>query len=284
MRTLLLVSFLFILNLTLVACNATDMARSSTLGGLRVLALVADTPDLGPGETATISPMISFVGGAATATLTSTVTHCLQPSIAFGSEATCDGNPTKVGPVTTTLTQPTSINNLTGTANTFTVTTPASAIIFAGRTTYDQYNGIPYLIIYTLTASSGETVTSFRRLSVTSRTGADRNTNPTLTDIFSNGASLTSLPLNGQFNLSAQIGSTVDSYQVQLVDGSFKPRSEEFLVSWFNTDGELSRDRTSASESTLYTAPGAATSGRKSYFISVLRDSRGGVSALIKSF
>lgn len=258
--------------LILTSCSGDDFPKYYKLGTLRVLTLVANNPEVAVGATVTITPVVSDIEGAGR-TLTYEASACPDLGVAFGAEPTCEGNPLKVSLGTgnvTGLAGP----NYTGATNTFNVTVPATTLL--GRTTADQYNGVAYLFVYKVTAPDGTNVRAFRRIIASSR--ATKNTNPTLTQILSNGSALAALPA-GDVSLSADYtAGSIESYQVQLSDGTLNSKAESLTTTWFVSDGKVQYTRTIGGESTKFTPPSAAPAGRNVLVIGVIRDARGGVS------
>jgi hypothetical protein len=275
----------FLLILISFGCGQEKLPESSDLGDLRVLALLANSnsnpgrSEYDPGETVTITPVISDINGTSQEYK---VSACIDPGIAFGAEATCENNSSKVDLVAnfTAITAPTAADSFTGTANTFQVTLPAAAVIFANRSDVERFNGISYIVIYTLKNSS-KTVTSFKRLIVSEKT--TKNQNAKISQILSNGVALTAMPFGQVVKLTVGLDVGAETYQIKNQDGSLTSLTESITTSWFISDGDVKFLRTGANEETEFTAPAAAVAGRKSFVIAITRDGRGGMDARIFS-
>lgn len=267
-------------------CGKNDLPQFNQLSKIRVMALTTPTPEVNPGTTVTITPVISDITATATDTLTDSVAACIDIGVAYGVLPTCDNNPSKVViHANRTLALPGQTESWTGSADSFSVTVPATGIIFYNRSAMDQYNGINYLIEYTLRSSQGSEVKSFRRIVVSDTAKANKNQNPPMTDIFSDGLAMISLNLGGAMQLSTDLSAgSAEAYSLQLSDGSMLGKSEYLSITWFMTDGETKRMRTDVGVTNAYTAPSSMPSGRSVYILAVARDNRGGVSVVKKKF
>lgn len=267
-------------------CADKTLPLSSRLDRLRVLALVANQPEVAPGATVTITPHISDVYGVGRA-LTFTAEACIDPGVGLGAEPSCAGNPTRVplaaDQAVTAITGP----NYTGAADTFTTTVPADAVIFAGRSAKEQFNGVAWLITYELKAAAGasgpsSSVKAFKRLVVSGAAKTAKNQNPVINDIFASGSSLTALP-GAAVNLTADLGAgSQESYEAD-TGTARTTRTESITTSWYISDGDLKFERTQASGATEWTPPGGAPGARNVLVIAVTRDDRGGVAVRQKA-
>lgn len=267
----------FSMVLFLAGCGGSSLPKYYELRNLRVIALVADQPEVSPGGTATITPVVSdaFGGGRA---LTYEAELCSDPGVGLGATPSCAGNPTRVVLSSGTVTG-LSAPNYTGPVGTVVANIPATALV--GRTSYDQHNGVAWLVTYKITTGQGEQVQSFRRIVVSNKT--PKNSNPTLSDIQNSGASLTTLPTS-KARLTGSVGAgSAETYQFQLVDGSFSATEETLQISWLTTDGTFQFSRTPPLSSNDFSPPVPAPAGRNVQLIGVLRDDRGGVAYVIKS-
>lgn len=274
----------------LLSCSESKLPKSSNLDRLRVLSLISEEnagggqtyAEYAPGSVVTIKPLVSDLLGSGN--LSYEAKACVDPGVAFGAEPSCEGNPTLVD--VSAGAQPITMGSLTdrtGLANSFNVTIPSSTIMFAGRSVQDQFNGVSYLVTYKLIRASGEAQIAFKRLVVSNR--GTRNKNPILSDVLSQGASLSALPVGVTVNLSIAVGAIgAESYQVLKSDGTYDNRTENLVTSWFISDGEVKFLRTTSFDSTEYKGPEAAPTSRKAFIIALTRDERGGASVLIKSF
>jgi hypothetical protein len=268
------------------ACSDDQLPKPSKLGSLRVLGFQVQTSppsnraEFDAGENLTISPIVSDLQGSG---LQYSVQACIDPGIAFGAEPTCESNPSKVDLTAgfVAMSAPTAADSYTGLGDSFSVSLPSSAVMFANRSDEDRFNGVSYLIIYKLKSASSE-VTSFKRLLVSQK--STKNQNPDLAGILVNGATLSTYPFGQVVQLQASVNVGAENYQVKSKDGSLFNQSESLFTSWFISDGELTYSRTDSNQSTTQlTAVSAAPSGRKTFVMAILRDNRGGSDAVVFS-
>lgn len=278
---------LIFMSLCLLSCGDSKLPKYIELKELRVLGLIADTPEIDPGGTATITAIVSDINE--TTGLTDEAKACVEPGVGYGAEPTCEGNPTAVTVKSGTVAgaDMSLAKGFTGIASSFSITAPASGIIFAQRTAQDQFNGISYLVTYKVTNSAGLSVKSFKRIIVSTRPSGEKNHNPSTTAILNSGAAFSgnTLPAGQALTISPQLGSPAgEAYTYKLADGSLKSRQEELSTTWFISDGELKYYRTIGAETNQWTAPGTAPVGRDVYLLAVTRDGRGGLSFQKKCF
>ena len=126
--------------------------------------------------------------------LTYTAVGCIDPGVGYGATPSCAGvagaTALQSGTITTTTLDPTTNTN-TGSAPSIAVPIPST--ILANRNPVDSYNGVAYLMIYTLSAAAnanaGSTqVVSFKRIIASTRT--PKNNNPGITNVTVSGQSL----------------------------------------------------------------------------------------------
>lgn len=249
------------------SCGNDELPKYQLLDRLRVLALKADLPEVAPGASVTLTPLVSDpLGGSRT--LTYNVETCLDPGVGIGADVSCAHDPTKT-------TQSGSISfadaRRTAVAPTFTITVPAT--VFSGRSALDQFNGVAYLVLYRVSAAGGEATSSFRRIVATTR--AMKNANPLLGQITVDGSAISSLPATEKA-LKATISAGAETFDVKGQDGSLRSRAETLTLTWFINEGELKYARTQADSTNLYTPP-ASPSALGPFLVVVLRDDRGGV-------
>jgi hypothetical protein len=278
----IILSFLLATSLlSLGSCVDSKLPKYIELSGLRILTLVASTPEVDAGSTVTITPVISDINE--TTSITYEAYGCIDPGVALGAKPTCDGNQTKTLLSQGTITSASNsemAQNFTGNAPSFTATIPANAVIFSQRSSIDQYNGVSYLVTYKITNSSGQSVDSFKRVIVSIKTASDKNTNPVVNNILSQGSALASnaFPISGKFTLQMDLGTNAaQTYPFKKADESIENRSEEITTTWFITDGSLKYFRSANQDTNEFTAPDSLPITRKSFLFSVSRDSRGGV-------
>jgi hypothetical protein len=269
-----------ILAIYLVSCSDSKLPKYVNLTDLRVLTLIADKPEVNPGESVSITPIVSDVGE--TTSLSYQAFGCLDPGVALGAEPTCTNNPTRVILSQSTITPTPNTDmaeNFTGAAPTFAAVIPADAIIFNQRSDLDKYNGVGYLIEYTISNTRGQSVNTVKRILVSNKTSGEKNQNPLIAQLQSNGVGLgnNEFPLGGKFTINMVFNaSSFQLYTLKKDDGSSENKSEELTTTWFITDGVLKYFRSTNQDTNEYEAPASVPTTRKSFLISISRDSRGG--------
>lgn len=266
--------------IALASCTDSKLPKYVELTDLRVLSLIADKPEVNPGESVTLTPIISDVNE--TTSLRYEAYGCIDPGIALGAEPSCANNSTKIalnqGTITSTTT-PDMAQNFTGAAEPITAIIPTDAIIFNQRSEVDKYNGIGYLIEYTISNTRGQNVSTIKRILVSNKTSVEKNLNPVVDQLQADGTGLgnNDFPLNGKFTINMLFSpSSFQVYSLKKDDGSTENKSEELTTTWFITDGTLKYFRSTNQNTNEYEAPATAPTTRKSFLISISRDSRGG--------
>lgn len=265
-----------------LACTKSELPKFNLLNSLRVIALTTPTPEVAAGDLVTITPVISDINSAVG--LTDSAYVCLDLGVAYGAQPTCQGNLTKITiHENRVLTLPGLGSSWTGDADTFNLTIPLNTVIFAGRSAQEQFNGVNYLVEYILKNTNGQEIRSFRRIIVSTK--SPKNLNPVITDIFSDGVTMTTLPLGSKVNLTSDLSMTsAESYQVQDFNNVITSTNENISVTWMITDGETKYFRSEVGTVNVYTGPDAAPVGRSAYIFAVARDNRAGVTVLKRQF
>jgi len=267
--------YLILFLLFLTACTDSKFKKSSTLDSLRVLTIKADQPEVAAGTTVVLTPFVSDINE--TTSLTYSASGCIDPGVSLGAEPECDSS--SVIATNQTITTLNSASLFTGDANTISVTIPATSVIFAGKSSIDQFNGVSYLFTYRLTNSSGQTVRSFKRIVVSTK--STKNTNPSGNSILGNGTALTSYPFGFSGKLSLSVNNaSLESYQFQDSNSVLTSFNESLLTSWHYTDGSSKFLRTVDSDEVQFDALASSLSNRKSLLIAIIRDKRGGVQTI----
>jgi hypothetical protein len=300
------------LTIGLGGCAKDNLPDYIQLGSLRVLALKADHPEVAPGASVTITPVVSdFALGRA---LTYSALGCVDPGVGYGAKPSCDGVPgaATLVPVGTAVgTIDSGKFTHTGAAPQFTVTVPST--ILANRSAIDQFNGVAYLVVYTLTATSSDgtasQVVSYKRIIASAdaaaglshlASGALRNSNPALSGISAaprtGGAQALSALVQGlsfpladtsEIPLSPAFGAgtadAAEAYTLVGTDGTVRGLTETLTTTWFISDGSMAFYRTNGTDSDAWTPPSAqpktaAGDSRGVFFVVVTRDGRGGES------
>jgi hypothetical protein len=256
----------------LFGCGNDDFREFKTLGPLKILTLVASTPEVSPGATVTITPVVSDSNGAGR-TITAEAFACPDPGVSFGATPTCSGvagaqTITIGGGATYTLAAPTH----TGTGNTFTVTVPST--LLSAYTTAQALVGVAYIVTYKVTAGN-EVQEAFRRIVVS--TNPTKNTKPTLSNVLVGGTALTQLPTTGSALIPNISAGSAETYTALSGDGTPSAAQEILTSTWFVSKGSISSTRTELRNSNFYTPSG----GSSDAVVVVTRDNRGGASYCI---
>lgn len=264
------------------SCGDSNLPDYNQLGDLRVLSVEVNNggkSEAAPGDSVALTPLLSWVNGGGQ-TVSWTTEACRDPGIAFGQIPTCDSAPDKVaigGAGTGSSAIGTSANAWTDVLPAISVTVPANifnpGLPLLPISTADQQSGYAYLVFMTFTGADGQEVKTFKRIVTTTRTGAALNSNPLLNDLLLNGVALpASTPLPAEkVTLSAQFTGLESD--------------DEATITWFLSDGELQRMRTTADLTTSdWTPPKTAPVGRSAIIVGVLRDGRGGESSKMVRF
>ncbi len=268
---------------TLSACGNDNLDETQQLGPLRVLALIASSPEVNiGGGSVNITPWISDFdrGGEAGRSWSYSWKTCADSGIAFGAEPECSSDAVLQSGGPTTV-----AGGVLNLANAFTapavasiaVTIPAATDAFwTTRNDLEKTNGVPLIFQFTLTAGS-ETVTSFRRILV--KAAGASNTNPTLSGVTVDGASIAggggALPTTEKAVVPVIDAGSQQSYSVVTTNGTTLNKTEVLTVSWFTTLGEFQFNRTDGASENTFTPPDSGTPKA----IVFLRDDRGGISA-----
>jgi hypothetical protein len=260
------------------SCSNDTMPKYVVLGGLRILAIRADlgsqfngTAEFSPGDSVVVTPYVSYYG--VTNAVSYLATGCIDPGVNYGATPSCTDVPgaTSLGAGAITLTG--GVSN-TGQGNSFNVAIPATMLV--GRSSTDQYNGINYLVVYTLTAVDGSKVSSFKRLPVSIASKA-KNQNPVLSNLTANGTALTSMPA-GDANVGANYSpASRETFSQMRSDGSLTSSVEDLTTTYFITDGSLKFFRTINEQTSVYTPPSPVPTDHSPLIVGVVRDPRGGV-------
>ncbi|MBC7385608.1 MAG: hypothetical protein H7301_05510 [Cryobacterium sp.] len=264
-------------------CGSDDLPDYFLLDRLRVVAATTATSaaEFSPGDSVNLSfHLIDPLGRGRS--LFYSMVRCVDPGVSLGAYPSCAGNPTVTAAVTGTFVPGSAATNHYGVLAAPAFTLPSAAVVYldprsgSSRSAVDQFNGVGYLVVLTLTASPTETLTTFKRVIVSSK--PTKNNNPTFASpaLLMNGAdassvSLTAAPVSLREQLSS--GST-ESYSVANADGSFSPATESLTVSWLVTSGEMRVSRTDPGTENKHT-PANPLPAVTSYLL-IARDDRGG--------
>lgn len=262
--------FLFF-SLVLVGCGDDDLPRVETLQGFRVLAIIADKPELAAGDSANLRLLMSDVTGGGRI-VSGSWRACPDPGIALGAEPTCEGvaGATAAAAFTLDFSDAAFGDSYTGldTTNTFTVNIPAN--LLDGANTIQQTNGRSYVAIFRFNVGGTE-VRAFKSLFVSNR--GTKNNNPANPTIRLNGEALTRLPAINEV-LTIDNLTDEETFQAYFSDGTLATLTENYELAWYVSKGSLSAGKVAERESVKFeTAPPTGP------FVTVVvvRDERGGV-------
>ena len=162
---------------------------------------------------------------------------------------------------------------------------PIDAVIFSGRSAQEIFNGVSYLVQYTLTNNLGKSVSAVKRIIVSESAKTSKNANPVTSDIFANGVTMTSLSLSAVLKLSTDLNLTsAENYIFKNTKLEPAYLSEKLTTTWFVTDGETKFYRSSGVDTNEFTGPEQTPIGRSFYLLAITRDDRGGLSFVKKKF
>jgi hypothetical protein len=262
----------------LMSCNQPDFPKYAVLGTLRILTVVASTPEANPGDTVTFTPVLSDVDGQGR-TINYSVQACIDPGVGVGVTPQCP-SPDVSSIQTGTLTiAPGASQTYTGPVSTFTLTMPAAEAIFANRSAADQYNGVAYLVFYSISTTDGSRVDSFLRVNITSSAKTQKNQNPIITSVDLSDSPTTSIISMPTTTLDFRVtspASSAETYQTMRNDGSFVTHTEDLITTWFISDGEFDFTRTIGNSENAWGPPQPKPANRGIVMLVVTRDERGG--------
>ena len=261
-------------------CSKKNFTDYNILGDLRVLTIIVDQPEVNPGTTVNLTPVLSDLQGAGR-TLNFSVQTCIDPGLGNGVKVTSCANPDVVNTQSGTTTIPAGAGNtFTDAVAPFAVIVPAAPTIFASANPVQQFNGINYLVFYTLSIpGGGASVSSFVRVIVTAASKVTKNADPTITSVNLNDSPIASpitMPtVAGNLSVVSPAGAS-ETYQVMRPDGSLLTLTETLVNTFFISDGSTQFQRTFGSDENLWTPPATKPSTRGGVVIVVTRDGRGG--------
>lgn len=254
----------------LAGCGDSGFRKVEELRGFRVLGVIATAPEVAPGGSSTLQLVVSDPEGGGR-TISGTTVSCVDPGIALGASVSCAHDPTAV---TGTYTIDT-VNDAdlgaadlyTGLATqTVTLTVPD---LLQNRSTKDRTNGVGYITIFTFSVD-GKTVSAFKRVLVSNR--STLNTNPAITDVTLEGATLSAKPRKDERLKIAT--SAPETYNFVNDDGAEETRAEELAVAWFVSEGELDKPKSEVGDEVKYlTDPPSSPL----VVLALVRDDRGGM-------
>ncbi len=274
-------------------CSDSNLPDYVRLGGLRILGIKADFPEVNPGATVVVTPLVSDLGNdqadTGGRTLTYSAQGCIDPGVGFGATPTCVGrsDATSLGSGTIPSLDSSS-KTFTGTAPAINVTIPAT--ILSNRTILDQQNGVAYLVMYTLTATATNgtqtQINAFKRILVSAPTRTQKNVNPVLTEVNAGDVPLSSFlsaltfPGGSGTQTPTLLKAVLDpnsseNYTLISANGTLS-KTESLTTTWFLSDGDIQLFRTVGADTNSWSPPNTKPSTRAMLLVVVTRDGRGG--------
>jgi hypothetical protein len=279
-------SILFFLSfLLLLSCGGDKTKRYELLGGLRLIGLVADTPETTGGSTVVITPYLSDPDGGGR-TLTYSAYSCPDLGIGFGATPSCENNPLKV-----TLATNQTVTGLTGpgytgaATSTVSVTIPLAAVLFAGKNEFEQHNGVPYIFTYEVKSPEGALIKSFKRILVSTK--ATKNSNPSFVsgrEILADDIPLTSFPTKTVKLKSENGGGAAQDYAYMDKAGVLSQISEQLSFNFFTNMGQINPTSIGVNGELEFTPINPRPTDKAAILVVVLKDGRGGTAITVKSF
>lgn len=269
----------------LSSCGEEKFKKYVLLEDTRILGLIAeDTANIPgdgtrysevlPGTPVTITPWVSDL--TESTSLQFEWQACVDPGLNYGVEPSCAGNSTATALTTGTVTTLNTTSTFSGAADSFTVTPPAS--ILANRSSSEQFNGINYLILYSIINSSGKKVTALKRLQVSGTSKTIKNKNPVISQLTANGSNLGTLSTATTYVLGITFSAlSKETFQRLFSDGRLVTETEDLQTTWFYSDGETKYFRTLNEDTNSYKTPATFPTTRSSFIIAVTHDNRGGI-------
>lgn len=276
-----------ILLLLFTSCSEDKFKKYVALEELRILAMVAEDnvnipgdgtrfAEVLPGTSVTITPWVSDVSESTS--LQFEWQACVDLGLNYGLEPTCTGNATATAVTSGTVTTLNSGTTFSGAADSFTVTPPATMLL--SRSASEQFNGVNYLVIYSIINSRGKKVTTLKRIQVSGTSKITKNKNPVISSITANGVSLGTLSTGAQYTLAILFSATSkESFQRLYTDGRTTTETEDLQTTWFYSDGDTKYFRTLNTDTNIYSSPTSFPTTRSSFIIAISRDPRGGTAA-----
>jgi hypothetical protein len=275
----LFTSLLFLSLLTL-NCGSNDFKKYSQLEGLRVLAIVADKPQINPNQenAITLQPYISFVDGGET-TLKIQYEACPDPGVGGGAKISCKNANEELsvkGEYTFATEDFEDQRFYTGFLPEQTIVLPLALTgVFNLLESSVQFNGFNYLVTFHISdESSDQSITSYKIISLSSKEPEALAQNPSISGgIEVDGAEATGFP-EGNVRLSVNGIAPPRQYEI-LTPSGMKIINEGQFITWFSSSGELEFTRTDADASVKF-----SSKKNEGVIVAVVRDGRGGMTVL----
>lgn len=261
----------------LTGCGIQSFPLYTVLGDLRILTVIPSASEVNPGTAVTFTPVLSDLNGSGR-TLNYSVQACADPGVGIGATPQCSSPDASSIQTGTVMLAAGSSQTYTGPVTTFSLSVPST--LLDNQNTISQYNGVSYLVFYTVSVPNSSTsVTAFVRVTVSSSTKTTKNQNPTITSIDLNDSAVSSpftLPTSSvNFRVTSPTSAT-ETYSYMNLDGSLTSKTEQLINTWFVSDGSFASQRTASNSENSWSPPSSKPSGRGVVMVIVTRDGRNG--------
>lgn len=250
-----------LLILMLTSCQGVQLPKYGKLEKLRVLALKATSPEVSPG--ANIPVVSALVYDPDNRPITYEWYGCSEALTTDPKRFDCDLASDKIS---------------LGTGTSSSGTSTISTTYLLGQSTIKKFNGINYIVSVIISAGT-DSVRAFKRITVSDSTKTTKNSNPTLNYLTRE---------NVQLNNNDSVGSTASTLLLNVSAGSYesftyldsqgvsKSSTEDLLLTWFYSEGEMYQDRTFGGNlQNIWTPPNPKVRANVTLSV-VAHDERGG--------
>ncbi len=249
------------------SCGDDNFKKYSSLKGFRVLGLIANLPEVSDtNDTISITPILSDIENEGRS-IKIKVEGCVDPGIANGEEIDCFGGQ-KYQLFSENLYDLSALlggSYFTGAITPINVTIPSG--VLNGRSIFEQYNGIDYILVFTFFYEDKRILKSFKRIKVSSR--LEKNSNPTIDSVDA------ILMTSSDQQLSINVSESPESFTFYDLTGKVATSSEVYYVSWFSSSGEIETSQVYLGEKTKINLGDSLPD--ELVLVVILRDGRGGV-------
>ncbi|MEQ1876231.1 MAG: hypothetical protein ABL958_06265 [Bdellovibrionia bacterium] len=218
----------YLLLLLLIAGCSEEKSKYATVSKLRVVGLRTAVPEISPGGTISSVEALVLDPDGNGRPLTYQWAGCMEPLLEHAFD--CEGAADRVD----LGTGATSVGGV--------IVIPPTAL--DALPPFRAFNGINYLVVLKVDAGN-ESVKSFKRIVVS--TNPAKNSNPDIISLARNGTVLGSPDafVSGEFTLTSALSAgSSENYTYMDAQGSQKAGTEDILLTWFHTEGDMKTSRT----------------------------------------
>ena len=251
------------------SCGEDGFKKYETLSTFRVLGIVANTPEVSDNQsTVTLTPIVSDIESEGRQ-ISVEVVACLDPGLSRGAEVSCEGQSFRQvisynGGATVDLSTSLGGSLFTGAMPTVDVSIPSNFL--QGKSEFEKFNGVDYLVIFNFSSGGEQLLSSFKRIKVSTR--PVKNTNPSL-------GTVSSVEIESENQeLVVRNSSTKETFDFYSLSGNLEQKDEVMYLSWFTSNGEIDNAQIYADESSELTFDNDLPS--EAVIVVILRDGRGG--------